>query len=108
MEAILGGNLASISGHVVGSEGTVGLEVGEGRTTSVCPGLASSANVEGSGCAVFSHERDEVDRLLREELGASRVTSTPVKSLWPIYSKRRSRVLGGGMNHVLVNPQDLE
>ena len=41
------------------------------------------------------HERDEVDRILREELSSSRVTSTPVKDLWPIYSKRRSSVLGG-------------
>ena len=41
------------------------------------------------------HERDEVDRNLREELGASRVFSTPFKGLWPIYSNRRSSVLGG-------------
>ena len=75
VEEILGGNLASVSGHVMGSERTVGLEVGEGRTTSVCPGLTCSANVEESTCAV--------------------VTSTPVKGLWPIYSKKRSSVLGG-------------
>ena len=30
---------------------------------------------------------------MREELGGSRVTSTPVKCLWPLYSKRRSNVL---------------
>ena len=95
VEEILGGNLASISGHVVGSEGTVGLEVREGRTTSVCPGLTSSANVQGSSCEMFPHERDEVDRLLREEMGGSLVTSTPVKGLWPIYSKRQSSVFGG-------------
>ena len=53
---------------------------------------------------MFSHERDEMDRLLREGLGGSRVTSTPVKGLWPIYSKRRSSELGGGLRHVLVNP----
>ena len=94
VEEILCGNLASISGHVVGSKGTVRLEVGEGRATSVCPGLTSSANVEGSSCEMFPHERDEVGWLLREEWGGSRVTSTPVKSLWPIYSKRRSSVLG--------------
>ena len=35
-----------------------------------------------------------MDRLWREELGGSRVTSTPVKGLCPIYSKRRSSVLG--------------
>ena len=43
---------------------------------------------------VSFHERDEVDRILREELGGWRVTSTPVKGLWPTYSKRRSSVLG--------------
>ena len=41
------------------------------------------------------HERDEVDTILREELGGSRVSLTPVKGLWPIYSKKRSSVLGG-------------
>ena len=40
-------------------------------------------------------EREEVDRIWREDLGGSRVTSTPVKGLWPIYSKRRSGVLEG-------------
>ena len=54
MEEILSGNLAAVSGHIMGSEGTVGLEVDERRTTSVCPGLTSGANVEGSSCAVFS------------------------------------------------------
>ena len=49
----------------------------------------------GSGREASLHERDEVDRILREELGGSRVTSTPLKRLWPIYSKRRSSVLGG-------------
>ena len=94
VEEVLSGNLAVVSSHIVESGGTVGLEVDQGRTASVCPGLTSSANVEGSSCEVFSHERDEVDRHLREELGGSRVTSTPVKGLWPVYSKRRSSVLG--------------
>ena len=57
--------------------------------------MTSSANVEGSSCEVFSHERDEVDRPLLENLGGSRVTSTPVKGLWPVYRKRRSSVLEG-------------
>ena len=42
-----------------------------------------------------SHERDKVDRILREEVSSSRVTSTPKKGLLPINSKRRSSVLGG-------------
>ena len=94
LEEILSGNLAAVSSHIVEAEGIAGLEVDQGRTTSACPGLTSSANVEGNSCEVFSRERDEVDRILREELGGSRVTSTPVKGLWPIYSKKRSSVLG--------------
>ena len=61
----------------------------------MCPGLTPSANVEGSGCGGSLHELDEKDRILREELSGSRVTSVPVNGLWPIYSKRRSTVLGG-------------
>ena len=57
-------------------------------------GLTPSGNVEGKNCEVSFHERDEVDRILREALGGSRVISTPVKGFWLIYSKRRSSVLG--------------
>ena len=57
---------------------------------------------------MFSRGREEVHRILREELDGSRVTSTLVKGLWPIYSKRRSCVLGGGMRHLLVSPYDSE
>ena len=95
VEEILSGKLAAVNVDIQGSEGTVEPEVDEGRTTSVCLGLTSGSNVEGSSCEVFSHERDEVDRILRKELGSSRVTSTPVKGLWPIHSRSRSSVLGG-------------
>ena len=54
VEEVLSGNLAVVSSHTVESGGTVGLEVDQGRTASVCPGLTSSANVEGSSCEVFS------------------------------------------------------
>ena len=50
VEEIFNGYLAAVSGHIVESEGTVGSEVDQGRTTSACPGLTSSANVEGSSC----------------------------------------------------------
>ena len=69
VEEILGGNLAALSGCIVEPDGTVGPEVDQGRTTSVCPGLTTRANVEASSCEVFSCERDEVDIILREELG---------------------------------------
>ena len=95
VEEILSGKLAAVRGCNMGSEGTVGIEVDERRTMSVCPGLTSSAIVDKSSCEVSFRKRDQVDRILREELGGSRVTSTPVKGLWPIYSKRRSDVLRG-------------
>ena len=94
-EETLSGNLAAVSSQIVESGGIVGPEVDQRRTAFVCPRLTSSADVEGSRCEVFSRGRDELDRVLREELGGSRVTSTPVKGLWPIYSKRRSSVLVG-------------
>ena len=94
-EEMLSGNLAAVSSQIVVSGGTVGLEVDQGKVTSVCPGLTSSADVEGSRCEVFSRGGNELDRSLRDELGGSHVTSTPVKGLWAIYSKRRSSVLGG-------------
>ena len=79
----------------MGCEGAVVPRVDQGRSTSVCPGLTPSVNVEGGSCEMAFHERDEVDRILRTELGGSRVNSTPVNGLWPIYSKRRSSPLGG-------------
>ena len=95
VEDILAGNVGGVGGCGVGHEGTVGPEVDQGRTTFDIPGLTSKANVEESGCGVSFFEREEVERILREKLGGSRLTSTPVKGLWPIYSKRRSSVLGG-------------
>ena len=95
VEEILNGNVAAVSGHVVGCEGTVRPEVDQIRTASVCPGLTASANLEGRDFEGSSYERDGSDRILREELGGSRVISTPVRGLWPIYSKKRSSVLGG-------------
>ena len=94
MKEILCGSVGAICGPNVESEGNIENElVDQGRTTSACPVLTPSGNVGGSGCEVSSHEHDEVDRILREELGGSRVTSTPVKSLCPSYGKRRSTSL---------------
>ena len=95
VEEVLSGNLAAVSSQIVESGETVGPDVDQGRVTSVCPGLTSSADVERSRCEVFSRGDNELDRILRDELGGSHVTSTPVKGLWPIYSRRRSSVLGG-------------
>ena len=38
VEQLLSGKLAAVSSQIVESVGTVGLEVDQGRTTSVCPG----------------------------------------------------------------------
>ena len=81
VEETLSGNLAAVSSQIVVSGGTVGPEVDQGRVTPVCPGLTSSADVEGSRCEVFSRGGNELDRILRDELGGSHVTSTPVKGL---------------------------
>ena len=95
VEEVLSGNLAAVSSQIVESGETVGPDVDQGRVTSVCLGLTSSADVERSRCEVFSRGDNESDRILRDELRGLHVTSTPVKGLWPIYSKRRSSVLGG-------------
>ena len=54
VEEMLSGNLAAVNSQIVESGGTVGPEVDQGRATSVCPVLTSSADVEGSRCEVFS------------------------------------------------------
>ena len=95
VEEKLDGNLAVVRSQIVQSGGTIGPEVDQEKAASVCPGLTSGADVEAGRCEIFSRGGDELDRILRDELGGSHVTSTPVKGLWPIYSKRRSGVLGG-------------
>ena len=94
LEQLVGDESVNVEEILSENVGTVGPEIDQGRTTSVFPGLTSSANVEGSSCEVSFHERDEVDRILREEMGGSRVTSFLVKGLWPTYSKRWISVLG--------------
>ena len=91
VEEILSGNLAAVSSHIIASEGTVGLGVGEGRTASVCPGLTIGGDVDVGG-RMFSPDA-EINRILREELGSTTVTSTPKRTAWPNYSKKRSSVL---------------
>ena len=94
VEEVLSGNLAAVRSQIVESGETVGPDVDQGRVASVCPGLTIGADVERSRCEVVSRGDNELDRILRDELGGSHVTSTLVKGLWPIYSKRRSSVLG--------------
>ena len=91
VEEILNGNLAAVSDHIVESEGTVRLDVGQGRTTSLCPDVTNGGNVDVVDRG-FSPDV-EVDQILREELGGPNVTSTPKRAAWPIYSKRGSSVL---------------
>ena len=74
VEEMLSGNLAAVSSQIVGSGGIVGLEVDQGRVTSGCPGLISSADVEGSRCEVFSRRGYELDRIPRDELSGLHVT----------------------------------
>ena len=85
VEEILGGSVAAVSSHIVDDEGTVRAGIDQGITTSVCPVLTPSIVKEASGGGV--------DLILREELSGTHSTSTPVKGLWPIYSKRPNSVL---------------
>ena len=63
------GSVAAVSGPNAGSVGNVGTEdVDRGRTTSVCPGLTPSGNMEALVCEVSSQECEEVDKILRNEL----------------------------------------
>ena len=95
MKEIFCGDIAAVNCPNLGSVGDARTEeVDHGRSTSVCQGLTPSGNMEASSCEVSSRERYEVYSVLREELSGSRSTSTPVKGLWPIYSKTRSSVFG--------------
>ena len=38
---------------------------------------------------------EETNRILREDLCNANITSSPKRAAWPIYTKRRSSVLGG-------------
>ena len=72
-----------------GSVDAVGDKCGDGR--SVRPNVAHSSDVTGyiSGVSPGEH----VNQILREELGGSNATSTPLRTNWPSYSKSRTRVL---------------
>ena len=37
---------------------------------------------------------EEINQILRKDLGSANITSTPKRAVWPIYTKRRSSVLG--------------
>ena len=40
------------------------------------------------------HPDEEIKQFLRQNLGSVNITSTPITSLWPIYTERRINVLG--------------
>ena len=73
--------------------GNVGVgEDGSGNSQSVCPNVAGDEGI-GSGERRLSPD-DEANRVLLEELGSAAISSTPKKAAWPIYTKRRSSMLG--------------
>ena len=82
-------SVAALIGPNVRSVENVGIEEVDQR-----PELTQRGDVETIYCNVSPHEGDEVDRILREELNGSHATSTPVKGLMSIDSKRRSSMLG--------------
>ena len=72
--------------------GNVGVEEkGGGERQSVCQNVPVGGNDDDRR---FS-PNEETNRILREDLCNANITSTPKRAAWPIYTKRRSSVLGG-------------
>ena len=53
--------------------------------------MSKSVCVQADGSMLQSS--DQMDRILREELGFSHATSTPMMCIWPIYSKGRGNFM---------------
>ena len=73
--------------------GNVGVEEDGGdKRQSVCPNVTIGEDVRTDDRRFFADVGN--NQILREELGSVNNTSTPKKAAWPIYTKRRSSVLG--------------
>ena len=73
--------------------GSIGVgEDGGNKMQSVCPNVTLGEDVEASDRRFSPGE--EINQILREELGSLNITSTPIRAAWPIYTKRRNSVLG--------------
>ena len=76
----------------MGSEGNVGTEdVNRDRTTSVFSNGTLDGDVDADDRRFSLGE--QINQILREELGSANITSTSKKAAWPIYTKRRGGVL---------------
>ena len=90
VENLIGSECMNVEEILCGSVGV--REDGSGIRQSVYP------NVTGDEGIVPGERRlspdNEVNRVLSEELGSAAICSTPKRAVWPIYTKRRSIVLG--------------
>ena len=89
MEKLIGDESVNVEEILCGSVG-VG-ENGGGNEQSVCQNVTPGGDV-GTDVRRIS-PGEETDRILREELGSTNITSTPKRAEWPIYTRRRSSVL---------------
>ena len=89
-------------GNLIGSEsmnveeilcGSIGVgEDGRGNRQSVCPNVTGDEGIVPGDIRLSLD--DKGNRVLLAELGSAAICSTPKKAVWPIYTKRRSSVLG--------------
>ena len=72
--------------------GRVGVEDNAGyNRQSVCPNVTIDGDVDVDERWLSPGEK--LNQILREELGRAKITSTPERAAWPIYTKRRTSVL---------------
>ena len=88
VEKLIGEGSVNVEEILCGSVG-IGEDGGDERQ-SVCLNVIISGDVDVDK-GRFSPDV-EVNWILREELGSATVTSTPKRTVWPIYSKRCSSV----------------
>ena len=72
--------------------GNVGVEEDGGyKRQSACLSVMIGGDVDADDGRFSTGE--EINQILREELGSANITSAPNRAAWPIYTKRRSSVL---------------
>ena len=87
MEKYIGNESLNVE-EILCGDTDVGKDDG-GKRQSVFPNVTVDGNVGDRRLS----PGEEINQILREDLGRAKITSTPKKATWPIYSKRRSSVL---------------
>ena len=89
VEKLIGDESVNVEEILCGSVGVE--EDGCGNEQSVCPSVTLGGDVGTDVRRISPGEKN--DRILREELGSTNITSTPKKTVRRIYAKRRGSVL---------------